>query len=131
MSEPHQEHHHRPKTALPLSPKVQSGLVVLLVVVVIFNLTWLGLRALVAYRMKNQYVETTGMVVDVAQLPAENQNEPDQHYPVVEFVTQEGKSVVFKAKVGSEQPSYQPGESVIVLYNKERPYVALLDVTRK
>lgn len=80
--------------------------------------------------MQRQYVETVGVVVDNALLQPENQNDPQQHYPVVEFRTQEGKSVVFKAKVGTDQPKYQTGQSVNILYNKEKPYIALLDTTR-
>jgi len=136
MTESHQEHpvhhvHPRKKPALQLSPKVQSGLIVVLVVIVIFNLTWLGLRALVAYRMQRQYIETVGVVVDNAFLQPENQNSPEQHYPVVEFHTQDGKPVVFKAKVGTDQPVYEPGQTVTILYNKEKPYIALLDTTGK
>ncbi len=119
-------HHHRRK----VSPKTHNWIVAILTVIALFNITWLGLRALVAHRMKTQYIETTGVVVDEIREKPDNQTGSEQHYPVVEFITQEGKSVVFKAKVGSPQPKYAPGETVVILYNKERPYIALLDITQ-
>lgn len=105
-------------------------MIVVLAVIAVFNVGWLGLRALVSYRMKHQYIETTGVVVDVTRQKSDNLAASEQHYPIVEFHTQEGKSVVFKAKVGSPEPRYQPGQTVVILYNKERPYVALLDTTQ-
>lgn len=113
-----------------LSPQVQNSLIVVLTVVALFNLTWLGLRVLVAQRMKTQYVETTGIVVDITTRPPERSDRQSYYYPVVEFQTSSGQPVVFKAKVGSPEPAYQPGQSVTVLYHRERPYVALLDTTR-
>lgn len=125
----HTSHHHH-QSRKKLSPQTQRGVIVVLAVIAVFNVGWLGLRALVSYRMKHQYIETTGVVVDVTRQKSDNLAASEQHYPIVEFHTQEGKSVVFKAKVGSPEPRYQPGQTVVILYNKERPYVALLDTTQ-
>lgn len=128
--EHHTHHQTRRSRRKFLSPKAQSWIVITLTIIALFNLSWLGLRALVAQRMKSQYIETTGVVVDVSVQKPDNRS-PDHHYPVVEFHTLEGKPVVFKAKVGSPEPKYQPGETVVILYNKEKPYVALLDTTKE
>lgn len=128
-----QHPHHATRSARKrslLSAKTQRWLTVILALIAVFNLSWLGLRALVNHRMKTQYVETTGIIVDVAVQKPDNRS-AEHHYPVIEFKTTEGNSVVFKAKVGTPEPAYQPGETVVILYNKEKPYIALLDTTPK
>jgi hypothetical protein len=68
-----------------------------------------------------------GIIVDISRQKPDKSSSEDHHYPVVEFQTPEGKTVVFKDKVGSPDEKYQTGQLVPILYNKEKPFAALIE----
>lgn len=43
------------------------------------------------------------------------------YYPVVEFQTVGGKRMTFRSNTGSKPPTYEDGEQVSVLYEKQNP----------
>jgi hypothetical protein len=119
----HVNHHTHPSKT---SSKSSTWIVAILSVIAVLNLSFLGLRSLAAYRAKQRYAQTMGLVVDVTvQRP--NDSSVEHHYPVIEFHTSDGKPVIFKSDQGSPEPQYHPGQMVTILYNKEKPYVAIVD----
>jgi hypothetical protein len=66
-----------------------------------------------------------GRVVEIIER-REYVNEQDRvvqeyYYPVVEFVSKDGRSHTMHMTEGSSAPSHEVGDEVIVLYNPERP----------
>lgn len=117
--------HHQPHQT---PSKSHSWVIVTLALIAMLNLSFLGLRALAAQRIRQRYAQAMGLIIDVA-IQRPNETSVEHHYPVVEFHTADGQSVIFKAKQGSPEPKYQTGQVVTVLYNKEKPYVAIVDST--
>jgi len=107
--------------------KAHTRIILILVLIALFNLGWLGFRSVSAYFTKQKYTSATGIVVDITRQKASGSAETEHHYAVVEFQTPDGRTVIFKDNAGSPEPKYQPGEVVPVLYNKEKPYIALVD----
>ena len=70
----------------------------------------------------------TGRVVEIVER-REYVNEQDRvvqdyYYPVVEFVSRDGRSHTVHMTEGSSAPSHEVGDEVTVLYNPERPLEA-------
>lgn len=99
----------------------------MLVIIIIFNVAWLIFRSVGAYRTRQRYSTTIGLVVDIARHKPDKSATVEHNYPVVEFHTEEGKTVVFKSAVGSPEQKYQPGQTIPVAYNKQNPYIAFID----
>jgi hypothetical protein len=116
-----QRHKHR------IPPKLQQVIIAVLSLVLVFNLGWVGLRTLSAYRTQQKYQSAMGIIVDVTYQKPDKSSSEEHHYPVVEFQTSEGKTVVFKDKVGGLNDKYQTGQLVPILYNKEKPFIALIE----
>jgi len=45
----------------------------------------------------------------------------DYYYPVVEFTAADGRTRTLQLSEGSNPPSYETGEEVVILYNPEKP----------
>lgn len=111
------------------STPAQRFLIVGLSLLAVFNISWLIYRAFSSYQLQQKYEESTGIVVDITRHKADTTEAetPEYHYAVVEFTTKDGQTILFKDDEGSQDPQYQPGQVVPVLYNKERPHIALID----
>lgn len=73
----------------------------------------------------NKEASATGKVVDIIQR-REYVNEQDRvvqdyYYPVVEYVSADGRRHSVQMSEGSSSPSQEVGDQVTVLYNPERP----------
>ena len=76
----------------------------------------------------NREESATGLVVQIIER-REYINEQDRiiqdyYYPVVEYVSQDGRSHTVQMTEGSSAPSHEVGDEVTVLYNPERPLEA-------
>jgi hypothetical protein len=107
--------------------QIPNWVIVVLALVAIFNIAWLGLRIWKSQQIRHKYISAQGIVVDITVQRPEKSPQKDQHYPVVEFTTTEGKTVLFKSREGTLEPKYQTGQMVNILYDRERPYVAIVE----
>jgi hypothetical protein len=80
------------------------------------------------------YFQDRAMVEDalsdrgtVLQLAVSSDSDGYSYRPVVMFIDAEGDRRVFTGQVGSNPPSYSPGEQVTVLYRPEAPDKAVID----
>lgn len=108
----------------------QRLLIVGLSLIALLNISSLLYRNFSSYRLQQKYESSTGIVVDITRhhpQDSEHAESLEYHYAVVEFITEDGKTIVFKDEQGSDNPQYQPGQVVPILYNKERPHIALID----
>jgi flagellar basal body-associated protein FliL len=53
----------------------------------------------------------------------------DYYYPVVEFTAADGRTRTVQMSEGSNPPSYETGEEVVVLYNPQKPIDARIQST--
>jgi len=74
--------------------------------------------------LKQAHLEAAGLRTDgqVVRLQRESSSDGNgSYYPIVEFRTRENVRVDFKDRVGTNPPSYRPGDKVTVLYLAESP----------
>ena len=76
----------------------------------------------------NREESTPGLIVEIIER-REYVNEQDRvvqdyYYPVVEFVSADGRSHTVQMNEGSSAPQHEVGEEVTMLYNPERPLEA-------
>jgi len=84
---------------------------------------------------RNQAIVTQGKVITFAKSLSENRTSYDgrpktttpTYAPVVRFLTQDGRSIEFTSKAGSNPPRYAKGETVDVLYPASSPEKASID----
>lgn len=84
-----------------------------------------GISSFSALAKLGREVEADGRVVDMIER-REYTNEQDRifeeyYYPVVEYVSSNGKSHTIQLAEGSNPPSYEIGDEVTVLYEPEHP----------
>lgn len=85
------------------------------------------LAALGAYQsLKLAHLEAAGLraegrVVRLHRESSSGSSSDYSYYPVVEFRTRDNKRIQFKDSVGTNPPSYRPGDKVTVLYLAETP----------
>ncbi len=90
-----------------------------------------GISALGAVSKINKEVSATGNVIDMIER-REYVNEQDRvvreyYYPVIEYISNDGKSHTVQLTEGSQTPSYEIGDEVTVLYDPEHPLDARID----
>ena len=73
--------------------------------------------------LEKQGVEAQGVVVDLQE---KYDNDGSTYAPVVQFEAESGQSVTFTSSYSSNPPSYEVGESVIVVYPTETPEDAII-----
>jgi hypothetical protein len=90
-----------------------------------------GISTLGAVSKINKEVSATGNVIDMIER-REYVNEQDRvvreyYYPVIEYISNDGKSHTVQLTEGSQTPSYDIGDEVTVLYDPEHPLDARID----
>lgn len=90
-----------------------------------------GISTLGAVSKINKEVSATGNVIDMIER-REYVNEQDRvvreyYYPVIEYISNDGKSHTVQLTEGSQTPSYEIGDEVTVLYDPEHPLDARID----
>lgn len=101
-----------------------------LVLPIIFLLVGAGLLAAAAGHgiQARAFVDkasgAVGEVVALEEEPAMEAGTASTYRPVVSFVASSGQRVRFSAMAHSNPPEYEPGASVRVLYDPERPHDA-------
>jgi hypothetical protein len=70
-------------------------------------------------KFMKEAVSATGMVVESVYV--KSRKGKGRYYPVVEFQTVDGKSKTFRSDTGSSRPTYENGEQVSILYEKQNP----------
>ncbi|NCC31233.1 MAG: DUF3592 domain-containing protein [Chloroflexia bacterium] len=84
-------------------------------------LTWLR-----AHRMYSTWKSVNGMVTKVV---SHSISSSDFHYyPVIEFQTKTGKSVIFESELGFYPAKHKQGQQVLVWYDEVNPDNAMLDL---
>jgi len=84
---------------------------------------------------RNQAIVTQGTVIAFTKPLSENRTSYDSrpktttptYAPVVRFLTQEGRSVEFTSKSGTNPPRYSEGDTVEVLYSSSSPEKATIN----
>jgi hypothetical protein len=90
-----------------------------------------GISTLGAVSKINKEVSATGNVIDMIER-REYVNEQDRvvreyYYPVIEYISNDGKSHTVQLTEGSQTPSYDIGDEVTVLHDPEHPLDARID----
>jgi len=93
----------------------------------VFALLLAALGVFQGYRMSQ--LEASGLRAPgaVVSLREEESGNNSSYYPVVRYRTDKNLSVEFKDSVGSNPPSYRPGDKVTVLYLADAPQRAVID----
>ncbi|WP_343560151.1 DUF3592 domain-containing protein [Kiloniella sp. b19] len=72
-----------------------------------------------------------GEVVDIVAIENTAKDSDKQrqtlYFPVVRFMTRDGRAINFQAGTGSQSPIHSAGDPVTILYNPEAPEDARLD----
>ncbi|MBU0479916.1 MAG: DUF3592 domain-containing protein [Proteobacteria bacterium] len=68
-----------------------------------------------------------GEVVRLESRRSAGSDSGPSYYPVVSFIAESGKEVLFTDRIGMNPPLYQSGESVNVLYDPGHPDKAMID----
>jgi hypothetical protein len=93
--------------------------------VAILMLLIASISAVSAIRKMNGEESAPGRVVEMVErreyVNEEDRVVQDYYYPVVEFVSQDGRPHTVHMTEGSSVPQYEVGEEVTVLYNPDRP----------
>ena len=90
-----------------------------------------GISSLSAISKISREASAPGLVVDMIER-REYVNEQDRvvreyYYPVIEYVSNDGKGHTVQLTEGSQTPSYEIGDEVTVLYDPEHPLDARID----
>jgi uncharacterized protein DUF3592 len=93
----------------------------------VFALLLAGLGLFQAYSMSQ--LETSGLRAPgaVVGLREEESGNNYSYYPVVRYRTDKNLNIEFKDSLGSNPPSYRPGDKVTVLYLADAPQRAVID----
>ena len=99
--------------------------------VAVLMLSIAGISSLSAISKISREASAPGLVVDMIER-REYVNEQDRvvreyYYPVIEYVSNDGKSHTVQLTEGSQTPSYEIGDEVTVLYDPEHPLDARID----
>jgi hypothetical protein len=84
---------------------------------------------------RNQAIVTQGKVMGFSKSLTRNRTRPDSrpttttptYAPIVRFVTEDGRSIEFISKAGSNPPRYSKGDTVEVLYSSSSPENATIN----
>ena len=90
-----------------------------------------GISSFSAISKISREASAPGLVVDMTER-REYVNEQDRvireyYYPVIEYVSNDGKRHTVQLSEGSQTPSYEIGDEVTVLYDPEHPLDARID----
>ena len=92
----------------------------------LFGLLFFTIGSSLTYRqrtLEKQGLETQGTVV---ALQENSDSDGSTYAPVVQFKTSSGQSIEFVSSYSSSPPSYDVGETVIVVYPPEKPEEAII-----
>ncbi|MFP4299964.1 MAG: DUF3592 domain-containing protein [Spirulinaceae cyanobacterium] len=71
--------------------------------------------------------EGTVMAVEKSRLFTAKPNSGSSSHPIVRFTTEAGETIEFRSNVGSNPPTYRPGETIPILYPPENPQRATIN----
>jgi hypothetical protein len=76
----------------------------------------------IAYQRTQAFINSSVVAQGtVLELQRSLTTDSSSYYPVIEFATVQGERIEFKSNFGSNPPSYQPGDTVSILYPEDNP----------
>jgi hypothetical protein len=102
-----------------------------------FLLSTLGISTLtfceISYQKTRTFIATattaegTVIAVEKSRIFTAKPNSGSSSHPIVRFTTEAGETIEFRSNVGSNPPTYRPGETVPILYPPENPQRATIN----
>jgi hypothetical protein len=78
-------------------------------------------------RLQSSGLRAPGEVIRIKSEYSSGRNGGYNYYPIVRYRTERNETVEFKDSIGSNPPSYRPGDRVTVLYRADDPRDVIID----
>lgn len=88
----------------------------------VFSLVALGIKGSLKNKLKNCTSQTSGTIIDLKRHSSGSSgNHQTSYHPVIQFVTENGKTIVKESSFGGSKTRYQIGQNIKLFYNPDNP----------